>query len=111
MTNTFHLEQLSAKLQSLSDEELVAVIQDALARRPAGNDGHLFLGIASEDGDWQVEALAKPEVEHYAPSRPSEVFVGPTGFGQEGTCTCGFKVRSNMKHGVCSICGNPVSMT
>ncbi len=57
---------------------------------------------------WKFEAVAYVDPEHYG-----EGHLGPDwGFANEGKCeSCGSWVRSNVKRGLCSICGSKVYMT
>lgn len=105
-------------------EELVAVLQAVFKdRQPAPEEesfcrNRFFLGTAWSElesdegqphrwGPWDVDAVAYPDPDEYGES------LGPDyGLCQSGTCTgCGFEVRSNVKRGLCAICGAGVNMT
>ena len=55
----------------------------------------------------RVEAVASPDPSHYGES------LGPDwGLCQFGVCgTCGVGARSNVKNGICAVCGATVFMT
>ena len=126
---TRNLQEISAELSSLTDEELVAVLQNIFAGRqkavpdPSIRSQHYFVGIAyqldenDEVGqppqwsNWKISVVAKPDPTDYAPDATG-LFVGADwGFCQEAECSCGYHVRSNMKRGICQICGRNVWMT
>jgi hypothetical protein len=122
------LREISTELSALSDEELVAVFQEAFSGRPKTTaepwirSMHYFVGITyqydeSDDGlppqwsSWKISVIAKPDPAEYQ-NDSAELFVGADwGFCQEAECSCGYHVRSNMKCGVCQICGKNVAMT
>jgi hypothetical protein len=111
-------------LGRLSDEQLIAVLQEIFSsRRPNPeeddfNQNRYFFGTSSrilesqegepvEWGPYTIEAVAYIDRTHYPEG------TGPDhGFCQFGDCSeCGIKVRSNVKHGICPICSARVSMT
>jgi hypothetical protein len=111
-------------LKSLPDAEFLATLQEVFrSRQPNPEErgytrNQYFLGTAtsvreSEEGEpevwepWSLAAVAYRDREEYRDG------VGPDwGFCQFGTCeTCQMPVRSNVKHGICPICGTKVSMT
>ncbi len=115
-------------LTTLPDEDLLAVLQAVFkVKRPnpeedAYNQNCYFLGsasrlLASEEGEperwepWEIEAVAYIDRAAYPNILLDDN--GPDyGFCQGGTCqSCGMTVRSNVKHGICPICGNKVYMT
>jgi hypothetical protein len=105
-------------------ELLFAVFQ---TRRPNPeedeyNKNCFFLGTASSLlessegepehwGDWKIEAIAY--VDREEPGESAEDGLEPDwGFCQFGKCqSCAMAVRSNLKHGICPICGSKVSMS
>ena len=110
-------------LQTLPVEEFVAVLQQVFQnRQPAPEEATycrncFFLGTAWSDlesekdeptrwGPWTIESVAYPNQEF-------NVGLGPNyGLCQVGTCgACGIEVRSNVKQGLCPICGAEVYMT
>ena len=111
------LREISAELSVLSDEELVAVFQEAFSGRPKTTPEpwlrsmRYFVGIAyqydeSDDGlppqwsSWKISAIAKPDPTE-CQNDSAEFFVGADwGFCQEAECSCGYHVCSNMKRGV-----------
>jgi hypothetical protein len=116
--------QLVEQLLRVPVEELVAVLRDVFdARQPWPEEAayyrnRFFLGIASSElvsdegeperwGPWELDAVAYPDPAHYGGSpRPD------WGLCQSGTCVgCGAGARSNVKNGVCAICGTAVYVT
>lgn len=117
-------QRIAECLLQLKDEELVAVFRNVFSDRlPSPEEaGHcrnrFFLGTAwsyrqsDEDeperwGPWQIDAVAYPNPTVWGDS------LGPNyGLCQAGTCGgCGLTVRSNVKEGICPICGDAVYMT
>jgi hypothetical protein len=111
-------------LSNLPVERLVAVFRQVLAVKvPAPEEAafcrsRFYLGAAwssfeSDDGasqrwgSWELDAVA------YVDSREYGDEFGPNdGLCQEGSCqSCGTRVRSNVKHGICPICEGPAYMT
>jgi hypothetical protein len=116
--------RIADALRSLPDEQLLAVLQEVFSfRRPNPeedrfNQNRYFLGTSSrllesgegepdKWGSWKFEAVAYIDRNHYPAGN------GPDyGLCQFGACsTCGIRVRSNVKNGVCPICSTKVSMT
>ncbi|MEW4571149.1 hypothetical protein AB1L88_25035 [Tautonia sp. JC769] len=116
--------ELAEELRRLPVEELVAVLRDVFeARCPFPEESafcrsRFFLGVASSDlesdggeperwGPWRIEAVASPDPSHYGGS------LGPGwGLCQSGGCgACGVGARSNVKNGICAVCGAAVFMT
>ena len=117
-------QRLSEQLARLPVEELVAVLRDVFAARlpfpeeAAFCRSRFYLGTAHSDllsdpgaaeawGPWQTDAVAYPNPAEWGDS------LGPDyGLCQAGTCMgCGTAVRSNVKGGVCPVCGAAVWMT
>lgn len=116
--------QLVGELRELPVEELVAVLREVFdGRSPSPGEAafcrnRFFLGIASSDleseegeparwGEWKIEAVASPDPAHYG-GHPGPDY----GLCQSGKCTvCRVAARSNVKNGLCAICGAPVYMT
>ena len=111
-------------LRMLPDEHLLAVLHEVFTTRQpnpeeqAYNQNCYFLGTASRSRadapehavvwePWEIQAVAYLDRDTYTAT------YGPTwGFCQFGVCTaCGTTVRSNVKRGICPICGAKVSMT
>jgi len=117
-------ENVVRRLEACSDEELREVFSQVFkARRPypaeeAYHHNRYFLGVASrqlagepqEPERWEpaaVYAVADVDRSAYGDGPGPDV-----GFSQFGTCDgCGVKVCSNLKQGLCPICGEPVSMS
>ena len=116
--------ELAEQLRRLPVEELVAVLHDVFAARgpfpeeAAFCRNRFFLGVASSDlesgdgeperwGPWRIEAVAFSDPSHYGKS------LGPDwGLCQSGECgDCGVGARSNVKNGICAVCGATVHMT
>lgn len=110
-------------LRALPDEELLTVLQEVFeGRQPypleaAWHRSRFFLGIAgsqreSDEGKperwaaWEIRAAAYVARDEYPEGN------GPDwGFCQHGTCPdCGTEVSSNVKLGICPICGAAVGM-
>lgn len=104
-------------LVSLPCEELLEILGRVFATQhpnPEEDEYHpnrYFLGTSTQVSDpattrpvWEVQAVAYP---------PSSAGLGPDwGFCQFGQCRgCGSLVRSNVKRGICSVCGTDVEMT
>jgi len=117
-------KQISEYLRQLPVEELVAVLRDVFETRcpfpeeAAFCRSRFFLGVACSDlesdenenerwGRWRWDAVAYPNIAKWGDS------LGPDyGLCQYGNCAgCGLTVRSNVKDGVCPICGVAVYMT
>jgi hypothetical protein len=117
-------QELAEHLRRLPVEELVSVLQDVFASRlPFPNEtafcrNRFFLGVASSDlesdkgepeswGPWTIEAVAYPDPAHYGDT------LGPDwGLCQSGACcNCDVRACSNVKNGICAICGATVYMT
>jgi rubrerythrin len=117
-----------ALLRTIPDEDLLAILQAVFeVKRPnpeedAYNQNCYFLGTASRllaslEGEsehwkpWKIEAVAY--IDHEAYPNTSSGNNGPYyGFCEGGACqNCGMAMRSNVKHGICPICGNKVYMT
>lgn len=112
-------------LSQCSDPELREILFAIFqTRRPNPeedkyNKNCFFLGTASsllESSDeeaepwdtWKIEAVAYVDEEEYG----EDVLGTDWGFCQFGECQfCGISVRSNLKHGVCPVCGSKVSMS
>ncbi len=111
-------------LSNLPDERLVAVLRRVFAvKQPAPEEAaccrnRFYVGTAWSDlesdegepqrwGPWKLDAVA------YVDSREYGDDLGPDyGLCQAGSCqSCGTRVRSNVKHGLCPICGGPAYMT
>jgi hypothetical protein len=83
------------------------------------NKNCFFLGTASSPlenddeeperwGTWKIEAVAYVDGEECE----EDVLGTDGGFCQFGECQfCGIPVRSDLKHGVCPVCGSKVSMS
>lgn len=116
-------------LGSIPDEEMLDLLRQVFARRTPNPEEaaycrtRYFLGTASsmlddesdpeadpsvqQWGAWEIEAVAYPDPDHYG-----SAFGPDWGFCEGGTClTCTTKVRSNVKYGLCPICGAKVFMT
>ncbi len=117
-------EQIAEFLSGLPVERLVSILRTVFdVTHPAPAEAahcrsRFFLGAAwshldSDNGEpdrwgpWELEAVAYVDPAEYGDG------LGPDyGLCQEGTCqVCGTRVRSNVKHGLCSICGGPAHMT
>lgn len=117
-------KELAEELRRLPVEGLVAVLRDVFATRgpfpeeAAFCRNTFFLGAASSDlesgdgeperwGPWKIEAVAPPDPSHHGDS------LGPDwGLCQSGGCgACGVKARSNVKNGLCAVCGATVNLT
>ena len=126
LTEEAHVDRqrITDYLRQMKVEELVAVLRDVFAdRQPAPEEAtfcrnRFFLGTAWSDlqsaegeperwGPWQTDAVAYPNATKYGDS------LGPDyGLCEEGTCGgCGLAVRSNVKQGLCPVCGVAVYMT
>jgi hypothetical protein len=105
-----HPDLLVETLCQLTDEQLVVLLQEVLARRvPEGTSHHtFFLGIAFEresaaPPSWTIGAVAYP---------PKEGTTDERGFAQHGTCRwCQIQVASWEKTGTCPLCGHVVTLT
>ncbi|MEO6811800.1 MAG: hypothetical protein ABI353_22050 [Isosphaeraceae bacterium] len=116
--------QLVESLSRLPVEELAAVLREVFdgslpwPKEQSFCRNRFFLGVASSDlesdedqaerwGRWKLEAVASPDPTHYGTQ------TGPDwGLCQSGECgVCGVGARSNVKHGLCAVCGADVSMT
>jgi hypothetical protein len=116
--------ELIERLKSLPDAEFLAILQEVFRwRQPNAeengyNRNHYFLGTASslresDDGEperwasWSIEAVAYIDRDVYPEG------AGPDwGYCQFGTCqSCQIHVRSNVKNGICPICGSNVYMS
>jgi hypothetical protein len=116
--------ELIERLKSLPDAEFLAVLQEVFHRRQSNaeendyNRNQYFLGTASslresDDGEperwapWSIEAVAYIDRDAYPEG------VGPDwGFCQFATCqACQMPVRSNVKNGICPVCGSKVYMS
>ncbi|HEY3364325.1 MAG TPA: hypothetical protein VGK74_04675 [Symbiobacteriaceae bacterium] len=117
-------EDISEYLRAIPDEEFLVILEQVFrAKQPNPeespyNRNHYFRGIAESRlestpgepetwGPWSVEAVAYINRVVYPEG------TGPDwGFCQFGTCTvCGTKARSNVKSGVCPICGGEVELS
>ncbi len=115
-------DEVTAYLVRVPMEELLAVLQEVFeARTPnpeeaAYNRNRFFLGTASsvlgseerqDWGPWEIHAVAYIDRDEHPEG------LGPDwGFCEFGTCeSCGTHVRSNVKRGICPVCGDRVSMT
>lgn len=116
-------QQLVEHLSRLPIEELVAVLRELFNIRipnpeeTSFNHSRFFLGIASsllesddggseQWGPWELAAVAYPDPAHYTGLGPD------WGLCQFGGCmVCGVEARSNVKNGLCSVCGASVYMT
>ena len=111
-------------LSNLPDERLVDVLRRVfVVKQPAPEESafcrnRFYLATAwsyleSDEGEpqrwgpWQFQAVAYVDPAEWGES------LGPDyGLCQEGSCgTCGTRVRSNVKQGLCPICGARVYMT
>ena len=113
-------------LTGLPTEQFVDVLRRVFARKqPAPEESaycrnKYYLGTASSDqlesdndeepprwGPWEHDVVAYPDPQAWGDS------LGPDyGLAQVGSCgTCGVRVRSNVKQGLCPICGGKVYMT
>lgn len=116
--------QLIDQLIRLPVEELVDVLREVFAvRQPSPEESEFcrnrfFVGVATsflepDESDlpqwepWETQAIAYPDPAQHGSS------LGPDyGLCHWGTCqSCGFAIRSNVKYGRCSICGEAVYMT
>jgi hypothetical protein len=116
--------QLVEHLRRLPVAEFVAVLRDVFdARLPCPEEtafcrNRFFLGVASSDlesdqgepkrwGPWELEAVAYPDPAHYGGG------LGPDwGLCQSGACVgSGARACSNVKNGVCAVCGAAIDMT
>lgn len=117
-------DQLIDRLKELPVEELIAVLRAVFEdpkpwlEQTSYYRSRFFLGTASAElesdegeperwGPWEIHAVAYPDPIHNGDG------LGPTwGLCQEGPCSvCGVRARSNVKHGICSVCGASVGMT
>jgi hypothetical protein len=115
------VEYLSRCSDSELREILLAIFQ---TRKPNPEEDKyskncFFLGTASsllessdEEtehwGNWKIEAVAYVDREEYG----EDGLGADWGFCQFGECQfCEISVRSNLKHGVCPVCGSKVSMS
>jgi hypothetical protein len=123
------LIEIAAELRDLPDEELATVFHLAVADRklteyPWLRGQHYVMALAyqadeSDDeaterwGQWQLAMITRPDPDHYSRAISGELILGEDlGFCQEGTCIeCGADCCSNLKHGICPICGAKVFMT
>jgi hypothetical protein len=110
-------------LSGLPDERLVDVLRRVFAvKQPAPEEAsycrnRFYLGTAWSNlesdeghpqrwGQWELDAVAYVDPAEWGGS------LGPGyGLAQAGSCgTCGMRVRSNVKNGLCPICGARVYM-
>lgn len=118
-------DKIVAYLSRCSDPELREILFAVFQNRKPNpeedeyNKNCFFLGTASSLlesnqgepahwGTWRIEAVAYVNQEEYG----KDVLGPEWGFCQFGSCqSCGMEVRSNLKHGVCPVCGSKVSMS
>ncbi len=115
--------ELIRTLEHMPDEELLAILEQVFAKRQpnpesrAYNRNVFYLGTAASYlesevneperwSDWEHVAVAYLDRDEYPQGK------GPDyGFCQFATCSCGTKLRSNVKKAICPICGAKNNLT
>jgi hypothetical protein len=116
-------DELVERLLAASDGELREVLRQVFERRmpypeeAAYHRSRFFLGVVSSElesepeaperwGAYQLRAVAYADRDTYGDDP------GPDGWAQRGTCeACGTSVCSNLRQGVCPVCGAAVRMS
>src|SRR4051794_2058366 len=99
-------ESVLRYLRSLGDKDVLEIFYDAVRDRSTGDipeakDHYVIAHVATEDGKWDLDVIAREDPEHYPRGWASDVPVC-----QWGVCDgCGSRVRSWAKHMICPVCG------
>jgi len=99
-------ESIVKFLRGLGYKDLVEIFYDVVRDRSTGDvadaKGHYIIAnVATEDGTWTLEVIAREDPERYPSGWAPDVPVC-----QSGVCEgCGSQVRSWAKHMLCPVCG------